>query len=314
MSARDSLSDDEKVNAKPWNLPFWTQSPDWQAENESDSSSSDSTSDEVDAITPPSAEELENIRRQAYNDGLEQGLIEGRQKGQQEGHQQGLQQGLEEGREQGKTQGYEQGKTEGEQVGVESAIADMAPIAERLNQLVSQLHTTILEHDAQLPNTITLLVMSACEQVLKHELKTGTPSIHKFVQFALAKLPEGSENLEAQVSKEDYEYLQQALQDSGQTLKVTVNPDLAPGVCKVKSSQSLVDYSVHEHLQQILTPLAKQLLKAVDEPDAPGAEQIVLHDSPSEHAETHSVESDESHMPPLSEEDSHVAQAEPPLE
>lgn len=273
MNKEEPISTETDETVKPWRLPFWTQPPEWESEKESEEDTQGE--EDIDAIEPPSAEELESIRREAYNDGLEQGLIEGRQKGQQEGKEQGFQQGLEEGKTSGHAQGYEQGMSQGEDAGKQSAIENMQPIAQHLNQLVDQLHTTILERDSQLPNTITLLVMSVCEQVLKHELKSGTASIHKFVQSALAQLPEGSEHIEVQTAQEDYDYLVQSLKDSPIDLKVKANPELSTGVCKVKSKHSLVEYSAYEHLQKILEPLAQQLLKAVDEEGAADASQIL---------------------------------------
>lgn len=273
MNKEELITKENNESVKPWRLPFWTQSPQWESEKEPEKETQDE--EDIDAIEPPSAEALESIRREAYNDGLEQGLIEGRQKGQQEGHEQGFQQGLEEGKTSGHAQGYEQGISQGEQAGQQSAIENMQPIAQRLNQLVDQLHTTILERDSQLPNTITLLVMSVCEQVLKHELKSGTASIHKFVQTALSQLPEGSEHIEVQVAQEDYDYLLRSLKNSHTEFKIQPKSELSAGVCKVKSSHSLVEYSAYEHLQKILEPLAQQLLKAVDEEGAADASQIL---------------------------------------
>lgn len=279
MSVRQTISAEEETQAKPWRLPYWTEPPAFQADTEQTEQTESQATETLSKVSLPSVEELENIRRDAYNDGLEQGLIEGRQKGHQEGLAQGLEAGKQEGIAIGQSEGYAQGLERGEQAGKEQALAEFAPISERLNQLVEQLQSRVLERDVQLPNTITLLVMAVCEQVLRHELKAGTANIHKFVQTALKQLPEGAENVQVQLAKQDYEQLQQALTQRKEVLNLQVNDDLEVGVCKIKTSQSLVEYSAYEHLQQVLEPLAKQLLKAVDAEQSAYAEQIVLNDT-----------------------------------
>ncbi len=303
MSVRQTISAEEESQAKPWRLPYWTGAPDFSPDADTDAQdaadkSSDVMPDAPDDLKLPSAEELENIRREAYNDGLEQGLIEGRQTGTQEGHAQGLESGKQEGIAIGQSEGYAQGLERGEQAAKEQVMNEFAPIGERLNQLVAQLQSRVLEHDAQLPNTITLLVMSVCEQVLKHELKAGTANIHKFVQTALKQLPEGAENIQVQLAEQDYTQLQLALETRGETLNMQVNNELEVGVCKIKSTHSLVEYSAYEHLQQVLKPLAQQLLKAIDDEHSASSEQIILSESANSTAATDPLATDEAENEP----------------
>ena len=69
--------------ARPWRLPFWTEPPVHAVEREPEVDDPDgdaeSHTDSNDSHPDfPTAEELEAIRREAYNAGLEQGLVEER--------------------------------------------------------------------------------------------------------------------------------------------------------------------------------------------------------------------------------------------
>ena len=83
-------------DVKPWRLPYWTEPPAWLAEKAAAEETEAVAADvhEADDVIPmPTAEELENIRREAYNAGLEQGLVEGRQQGHKEGYDNGHKEG-----------------------------------------------------------------------------------------------------------------------------------------------------------------------------------------------------------------------------
>ena len=82
--------------ARPWRLPFWTEPPVHTVEREPDPDAEKVDAESADDNSPPNfptAEELEAIRREAYNAGLEQGLVEWRQQGHKDGYDAGFAEG-----------------------------------------------------------------------------------------------------------------------------------------------------------------------------------------------------------------------------
>lgn len=317
---------------KPWRLPYWTDKPVWESErpdsnirqrsrikiihpeakselNEKQLSEKDLSEKELDESNQqelnelpqlPTAEELENIRREAYNAGLEQGLIEGRQQGHQEGFAAGQQEGQTQGLEAGTNEGYQAGFSQGESVALAQAQERTDAVVQQLQQLISNLHSHINERDQQIPQVLTQLVVDLCQQVVGQELQQGSANIQQFVQQALAKLPEGEEHVRIFVSSSDAEHLAQSLQASGSELNYQVDATLNAGECRVESEHSLTYYSVSAHMQQLLEEVQQQMLASVAEPIAE-PEQIIEPEPTTEpdDIETSGIESNHAETAPV---------------
>ncbi len=266
--------------ARPWRLPFWTEPPVHTVEREPDPADSDDESAgkadaDINESPPnfPTAEELEAIRREAYNAGLEQGLVEGRQ----QGHKDGYDAGFAEGQADGKAQGFEAGKKEGSTAGFQEGKAlgsqEVADEAERLRQINATLTATLKERDAELPDVMLMLLTRLAEQVLEHELNSGADSIAQFVDKAIAALPSGETLAKVYVSEADSELLASHSAAS----KLLVDKTLNAGECRVESENTLVEYSVNESLQQTIVALASKLLTASDGyPDDASGESALI--------------------------------------
>ena len=266
--------------ARPWRLPFWTEPPVHTVEREPDPADSDDESAgkadaDINESPPnfPTAEELEAIRREAYNAGLEQGLVEGCQ----QGHKDGYDAGFAEGQADGKAQGFEAGKKEGSTAGFQEGKAlgsqEVADEAERLRQINATLTATLKERDAELPDVMLMLLTRLAEQVLEHELNSGADSIAQFVDKAIAALPSGETLAKVYVSEADSELLASHSAAS----KLLVDKTLNAGECRVESENTLVEYSVSESLQQTIVALASKLLTASDGyPDDASGESALI--------------------------------------
>ncbi|MCB2385285.1 FliH/SctL family protein [Thalassolituus alkanivorans] len=262
----------EAREVKPWRLPFWTEPPAWLVEKEAaEKAAAEQSSDEGDDIADvslPTAEELENIRRDAYNAGLEQGLIEGRQQGQREGYDAGHAEGYKAAFDQGHTEGREEGFGAGEADGKRKGQADINAVVGRLERVVKQLQSGLIERDQQLPEVLAALVAGICERVIGTQLADGAVNIHRFVQHALAELPSGEEEVKVFVGPDDARHLQASLEVSGQELHYSVDDKLPAGNCRIESEHSLVEYSSAEYLNQLLDSVLPQLMhQAASFPD-----------------------------------------------
>lgn len=285
-------------DVKPWRLPFWTEKPIWSSDRidenihrrsrvkviEPDAPvaaaataakpASESPELTVNQEAPlqevpleekpvlPSVEELETIRRQAYSEGLEQGIIEGRQQGHKEGYDAGYQEGQNQGLEAGTNEGYQAGFSQGESAGKNAAQTDIDAVVQHLQQVVANLESTISERDQQLPQVLVAMVQGICQQVVGSQLASGAVNIHDFVQQALQKIPEGEQHIKVFVSPNDAKHLAASLDASGAQLNYQIDDTLTAGNCRVESEHSLAEYSVTEHLAQVLAELEQQMLDA----------------------------------------------------
>ncbi|WP_221799293.1 FliH/SctL family protein [Oceanobacter mangrovi] len=226
----------------------------------------------TEAVQLPTAEELETIRREAYNEGLEQGLVEGRQTGEKKGYQEGLAKGKTEGLQQGEKEGRSKGFAAGEAEAKEAVQTQVKELADRFAGLQRLARKSLLERDAELPEMLAALVVGACEQVLKYELADGARGVYQYVREALQQLPEGSEaDAKVYVAADDASHLEGQLADFGEQLEFAIDKNLKAGECQVKTADSRVDYRVQEHLQTLLTQLAPALRQNV--PDEAELEQ-----------------------------------------
>jgi len=251
--------------ARPWRLPFWTEPPVHAVEREPEVDDPDgdaeSHTDSNDSHPDfPTAEELEAIRREAYNAGLEQGLVEGRQ----QGHKDGYDAGFAEGQADGQAQGFDAGKKEGSTAGFQEGKAlgsqEVSDEAQRLRQINATLTAALKERDAELPDVMLMLLTRLAEQVLEHELNSGADSIAQFVDKSIEALPSGEDLAKVYVSEADSELLT----SHSAAHKLLVDKTLNAGECRVESENTLVEYSVSESLQQTIVALANKLLTASD--------------------------------------------------
>lgn len=267
---------EDAESARPWRLPFWTEPPVHKVEREPEEETAEgqeSSAADQTAASFPTAEELEAIRRDAYNDGLEQGLIEGRQQGKKEGYDAGFAEGQTEGREQGYAAGHKEGATAGFAEGKANGEEEVSDEARRLRQINTTLQATLKERDEQLPEVMVMLLTRLAEQVLQHELSSGAASISRYVDAALASLPSGEKVAKILVADADLALLK----EHQAAAYIEVDSQLDSGECRVESENTLVEYSVSDDLQQSLLSLADQLLTASNGyPDAASSETDLL--------------------------------------
>ena len=276
---------DQATAAKPWRLPFWTETPQWAIERDRaeaeaqqvvlEQSRGVSADDEL--LSLPTADELENIRRDAYNAGLEQGLVEGRQQGYQEGFTQGLTQGKSDGYQQGYQQGQQEGRAAGEQQGLQAGQATVDQQVQQINGVLLQLQRTLQERDQALPDVLTELIRFTCEQVLEHELKNGAAGVQTYIEHALQQLPMGKDAVQVFVSSADHDLLNTLPSVKHRAVEVLLDEQLANGHVRVETEDSLIEYASRQRLEQALDHLQPMLLSACqDFPDIEEQEQAVM--------------------------------------
>lgn len=269
------ISAEDARNVKPWRLPYWTEPPAWEAEKAEQEAAQQAaarqavTDEQGEPLAFPTAEELETIRREAYNDGLEQGLVEGRQQGHKEGFEAGRKEGYDAAFAEGRQAGYDEGLQQGNEAGRLKAQADTNLVVTRLQRIAATLHSHLEQRDQQLPEVLAALVAGICSRVLGEELRDGAVNILQFVQRALAELPGGEKDIRVVIGPDDARHLQNSLELTGTEMHYRVDDKLPAGSCRVETEHSLVEYSSQDYLQQLLDNVLTQMMQqSVTFPDA----------------------------------------------
>jgi len=169
---------------------------------------------------PPSAEELEQIRQQAYKDGFA------------EGKSAGLSTGLSDGK-----------KEIAQQVGY-------------LQQLLHNMESPLEEFDEQLSHEVADLSIAIARQIIRRELRQDPGQVVAIAREALAQLPSGANKITITLHPEDATLLQEYLPASDElAYRIIESGALQRGGCLVEASNSRVDATVEKQISRVVAAL-----------------------------------------------------------
>lgn len=239
---------EEVTDPKSWHLPYWVE-PDHLVQQEEEEVLVEEEEIEVEPLT---AEQLEQIRQAAYNEGLEQGLVEGRQKGEKLGFDQGHKEGFDEGKKAGQAEGQIEGKEQGEARAIQEG---KARTDQKVNELQAVMQALIQPIDDQISHVETLLpkmVMQLAQQVVGAELNQGSEHIVRLCHQAVDALPVGAKNIQVYVSESDLPFVEAAIEQQGLDYQATLDSTMLPGGCRVESHESVVDFTLSARWEMLL--------------------------------------------------------------
>lgn len=199
--------------------------------------------EEEEEILPPTAEEIEEIRKAAYEEGFLQGLEEGQIKG----HEEGMAKGIEEGQK----QGYEQGLTEGLQEGRE-IIQQQTATWQSLNQSL-QLPLTLVEE--QLEQELTQLSLSLARSIIRTEVQVNENVVFEALKSGLKVLPVREKHYQIHLHPEDIKlvkqhFTEQEIQQHNWILIEALQQ--ARGGCEIVTDSNAVDVSIERRVRDVL--------------------------------------------------------------
>ena len=167
------------------------------------------------------AEELESIQKQAYDEAYAQG--------QKEGYQQKIQE-------------------------FDKQIASLKSIIELLSE-------PLKEVDDDVVNQLAELSMVVAKQVVRRELHTEQGEIVGIVREAMTALPASTRKINLHIHPDDSEIIRNAfslgINDDSDELrwKLTEDPIITRGGCKVSSENSRIDATVEARLNRVISTL-----------------------------------------------------------
>jgi len=194
-------------------------------------------------LAPLTAEDIEEIRQAAFNEGFNQGKEEGFTKGYEEGKAEGHQEGLITGHQEGLAGGLEEGK---------STITESSA---KWNNLVNELHQPMANIDKNVEEQLLQLVVQLTEAVVLHEAKVNPDILIAAISAGIKALPSQEAQTQIYCHPDDIKLIEKEfgaehIKESGWRLLPT--PQLAVGSCQIENSTSNIDLSVKSRLKQVL--------------------------------------------------------------
>ena len=146
-------------------------------------------------------------------------------------------------------QGYEAGRAEGR--------ADLARLADQLNQCLLALAEPFRELDEAVEQALVSLAIRVARQIIRRELKTEPGQIVGVVREAIELLPVSARNIEVHLHPEDAAVVRTAFGESGTNLvrALVEDPVMTRGGLRVITDTSQVDARVEKRLEGILATL-----------------------------------------------------------
>lgn len=211
--------------------------------------------DEMD-IQPLTAEDLENIRREAYEDGAlegkEKGYKDGFELGHKEGHDAGRQEGLQAGEQAGREEGRAATKTD-----VEAGLG-------RLQTLMAELLDPLDRQTESLETALLNLTLSLTRAVIHRELQLDSSQIREVLKEAVAALPSHDEGIRIYVNPVDADWVREVASRLENASRVVADDDILAGGCRVENRNSLVDFTVEKRFQKTVQRMLDRQLQEGD--------------------------------------------------
>jgi len=275
---RERIPADEVKESKRWNLPYWTE-PNHLVHSEEPAEDEEVLVEEEELeVEPFTAEQLEVIRQEAFNEGLEQGLVEGRQKGEKLGHEEGYQEGLKQGQDEGRKLGFDAGFEQGEKQAFENGTEENKKHAEQLQSIFKSIKQQIEEQKQALNEDLPDIILAMAKAVITEELSQGSEHIVHLVEQALDALPLDSGDLKIDVNPEDLPFIEAAIEQGDFEGVAHGSDDIEAGGCRVHTRYSTVDFTLSSRWAAIEKQYRNQLQLSLNAQETLDEAVISTHD------------------------------------
>tara|TARA_R110001592_G_scaffold138511_6_gene357802 strand:- start:14830 stop:15795 length:966 start_codon:yes stop_codon:yes gene_type:complete len=219
-------------------------------------------------LKPPTAQDLENIRKQAY----EAGFQEGRKAGYEKGHNEGLLSGKEEGHKQGLEQGLAAGQTQ-----INETLA-------KLERLLVELVAPIEKQQTLVEEAMLNVSMAVARAVIHRELSLDSSSIQQAIHLILNDLPKMDKGFSLKINPIDEPFLSPILNRYESEISLKMDDTITPGGCLLISSSQLIDYTIEKRFQKTVQSMLSVAMQSNTDKDIQEVPSSInaLSDYPSE--------------------------------
>jgi flagellar assembly protein FliH len=206
---------------------------------------------EVEEVVPLTAEDIENIRQAAFDEGFTQGKEEGFAKGYDEG----------------KTSGHEEGIKLGHQEGIETGLAEGKESIDEQSlawqSLTDQLHNPLKDVEKNVEKQLIHLVVQLTEAITLQEAKTNPDILIGAISAGMKALPSQEAQTQILLHPNDIKRVEKQFGSdhiTEQGWRLLPAPQLMPGSCQIENSTSNVDLSVKSRLKEVLDSFLQDAL------------------------------------------------------
>ncbi len=206
-------------------------------------------------IQLPTLEEVEAIRKEAYDTAYAEGMEQGRHDG--------FEQGREDGFLKGKAEGYEEGSDKGYADGLQQGEREVNDVLSRLNSMLALLHEPIAMQHEELESVLYDLVTHLVTIITHKELSIDSSVTTQIIQDSLAALPRNSDRIRVFVNPDDYEISHEQASRQIDPWQVFSDESVSRGGCRVETLSSLIDSSVENRLEDLLTQVVAERYASV---------------------------------------------------
>jgi len=202
-------------------------------------------------VVPLTAEEIEEIRQAAYEEGFNQGKEEGFATGFDEGKKSGHEEGLKLGHEEGVETGLAQGKE------------TIDELANQWQSLTEQLHHPLSTVENNVEQQLLHLVVQLTEAITLEEAKTNPDILLSAISAGMKALPSQEPQTQVLLHPEDIklveqQFTEQHIQEQGWRLLAA--PQLNRGSCQIENSTSNIDLSIKSRIKEVLDSFLQDAL------------------------------------------------------
>jgi flagellar assembly protein FliH len=151
-------------------------------------------------------------------------------------------------------QAYEEGFAQGRQEGHAAGLDELRMQARRLEALMTTLAEPFEALDQQVEQELVALAVAMARHLVRRELKTDPGQIVATVREAMRVLPAGARQIRLHLHPEDAQLLRNGLSlpDDERVWRIVEDPLLTRGGCRVVTEDSQIDASVETRMNAVI--------------------------------------------------------------
>ncbi len=158
-------------------------------------------------------------------------------------------------------QAYDEGFALGQKEGFETTKLEQEQNTAALRSIIELLTEPLKELDDEVVQQLAQLSMAVAKQVVRRELHTEEGEIVGIVREAMTALPASTRKVNLNIHPDDAELVRHAFSLNDETeseelrWKITEDPMLSRGGCKISSENSSIDATVEGRLNRVINTM-----------------------------------------------------------
>jgi len=170
-------------------------------------------------------------------------------------------------------QAYQEGLALGKQEGVRQGQAEINKKVAQLERVMEQLMQPIAAQQEALEHALINLTRVLAEAVVQQVVTFDADSLLQVVRQAIAQLPDGAQHIQLILHPQDAELIGRCGEVQAQDWKIIPDASLVSGGCIVKTDFSYVDFTLQQQFQLTVAEMVKRQLSHADQHETVDVEE-----------------------------------------